>query len=227
MNLEQILEKMAFHYDPIKLVPQETALVLIDMQKLALSDYHVHNAVTYHGIPEAEAREAFEDFDRRFNKAIENAAAILNACRAKGIRPIHIKIESLSGDAADTGLLHKGVGFLVPPGTEWGQFIPAVKPLPGEIVMTKTCSSAFTGTMLNQVLRNLGIKEVIIVGFYTDQCVTTAARESADLGYITMLVEDATMADTLEGHLAEIKAIKNVYVRGGTTEELLKRLNNL
>ena len=115
----------------------------------------------------------------------------------------------------------------MPPGSEWGDFIPDVKPLPGEIVMTKTCSSAFTGTMLNQVLRNLGIKEVIIVGFYTDQCVTTAARESADLGYDTMVVEDATMAVLLDGHLNEIKAIKNVYVRGGTTKELLNRISTL
>jgi biuret amidohydrolase len=226
MKLEQLLEKMAAEYPPLKLVPKETALVLIDMQRLALSEYLISTAVA-HGIPEAEAKDAFAEYDKRFNVAIQNAARILNACRAKGIRPIHIKIQSLSGDAADTGRLHKGIGFLVPPGHKWGDFISDVQPLPGEIMMTKTCSSAFTGTMLNQVLRNLEIKEVIIVGFYTDQCVTTAARESADLGYDTMVVEDATMAETIDGHLNEIKAIKNVYVRGGTTDELLGRLKAL
>ena len=124
MKLEQVLEKMAFQHTPLKLVPQQTALVLIDMQKLALSDYLVHEAVTQYGVPEAEAREAFEEFDRRFDVAIKNAASILKACRAKGIRPIHIKIESLSGDASDTGLLHKEIGFLVPPGSEWGDSSP-------------------------------------------------------------------------------------------------------
>jgi len=42
-----------------------------------------------------------------------------------------------------------------------------------------------------------------------------------------MVVEDATMAVLLDGHLNEIKAIKNVYVRGGTTKELLNRISTL
>ncbi|MFH1907008.1 MAG: isochorismatase family cysteine hydrolase [Chloroflexota bacterium] len=226
MKLEELLEKMAFTHSPLKITPQNTALVLIDMQKLALSDYLVHNAVEI-GVDEGEARAAVKDMDLRFEKAVANASKILQACRQKKIRPIHIRIESYSADAADVGRVHKQIGFFVPPGSEWGEFIEATKPLPGEIVLPKTNSSAFTGTMLNQVLRNLGLEEVIIVGFYTDQCITTAARDSADLGYGTLVVEDAVMAVTLENHESAIKHIKNVYVRCCNTSELLEKINNL
>ena len=226
MKFEELLEKMAFTHIPLKITPQKTALVLIDMQKIALSDYLVHNAVKI-GIDEGEARAAVKDMDLRMGKAVDNASKILQACRQKKIRPIHVHIESYSADAADTGHLHKSAGFFSPPGSEWGQFIEATKPLPGEIVLSKTNSSPFTGAMLNQVLRNLGLEEVIIIGFYTDQCITTSARESADLGYDTLVVEDAVMAQTLENHESAIKHIKNVYVRCCTTVELLAKINNI
>ena len=81
--------------------------------------------------------------------------------------------------------------------------------------------------MLNQILRNLGMEEVIIIGFYTDQCITTTARESADLGYDTLVVEDAVMAQRLENHESAIRHIKNVYVRCCITSELLQKINAL
>ena len=226
MEFEELLQKLAFTHTPLKITPQKTALVLIDMQKLALSDYLVHNAVKI-GINEGEARAAVKDMDLRMGKAVDNASKILQACRQKKIRPFHVHIESYSDDAADTGRLHKEYGFLVPPGTNFSEFIEAVKPLPGEIVLPKTNSGAFTGTMLNLLLHNLGLEEVIIIGFYTDQCITTAARDSADLGFGTLVVEDATMAETLENHESAIKHIKNVYVRCCTTAELLEKLNHI
>lgn len=132
MKFEELLEEMAFTHTPLKITPQKTALVLIDMQKLALSDYLVHNAVEI-GIDEGEAREAVKDMDLRMEKAVANASQILQACRQKKIRPIHVHIRSYAADAADTGRLHRQIGFFVPPGTEWGEFIEAVKPLPGKL----------------------------------------------------------------------------------------------
>lgn len=226
MKLEELLAKLAFKHPPLTLRPDKTVLLLIDMQKLAMGDYLLEVSVKA-GIPEAEAREALADLDARLRQAARNAKAVLEACRQKGIRPIHVKIQSYAADGSDVGRLHRIANFIVPPGTEWGEFIDEVKPLPGEIVLTKTCSGVFTGTMLNQILRNMGIEEVIIVGFYTDQCVTTAARDSADLGYATLVVEDATMAELLENHEHALRQIVNVYVLGASTAELVQRIQAL
>ena len=61
-------------------------------------------------------------------------------------------------------------------------------PIDGEVVLTKTCSSFFTGTNIDTVLRNSDIENVIMVGFYTEQCITTAARDAADTFYYTIVV---------------------------------------
>ncbi len=225
MKLEELLERLPIVHPPMKLQPDKTALILIDMQRLALSEFLVHNAVAV-GVPEAEAREAVAEMDERFRKTILNAQRVLHACREKGIRPIHVRIESYAADGADVGRLHRLANFIVPPGSPWGEFIPEVQPLPGEIVLPKTNSSAFTGTMLNQVLRNMGIDEVIIVGFRTDQCVTTAAREAADLGYETMVVVDGVMALTQENHEHALRHIVDVYVQGCTADELVQRIRS-
>ena len=67
MKFEELLQTLAFTHTPLKITPQKTALVLIDMQKLALSDYLVHNAVKI-GIDEGEARAAVKDMDLRTGK---------------------------------------------------------------------------------------------------------------------------------------------------------------
>jgi len=226
MEFEELLQKLAFTRPPLKITPQNTALILIDMQKLATGDFLVHHAVNAE-VDEAEAREALKDFDLRMNKAVANACTILEACRQKNIRPIHIHIQAYTADGADTGRLHKTVGFRVPPGSEWAEPIEATKPLPGEAILTKSCSSTFIGTVLNQVLRNLDLDEVIIVGFYTDQCITIAARDAADLGYDTLVVEDAVMALRPENHESALEQIRNVYVRYCSTSELVEKIMSL
>ena len=84
----------------------------------------------------------------------------------------------------------------------------------------------FIGTVLNQVLCNLGLDEVI-VGFYTDQCVSMAARDAADLGYDTLVVEDAIMALKLENHESALEQMRDVCVRHCTITELIEKIMSL
>ena len=123
--------------------------------------------------------------------------------------------------------MHKLHKYIVPPGSVWAEFFDEVKPSEDEIVLTKTCSGAFIGTDLDRILRNLGTETLIIIGFYTDQCVETAARDAADIGYNTILVEDACATLTQELHDNAIKALKNVYVNILTTKSLLGKIDRL
>ena len=50
-------------------------------------------------------------------------------------------------------------------------------------MLPKTSSGVFNSTNLDYVLRNLGIENVIVAGFVTDQCVDMAIRDGADRGY--------------------------------------------
>ena len=132
----------------------------------------------------------------------------------------------MTKEGRDVGRLHRLHKFIIPPGSVWAEFFDEVKPIEGEIVLTKTCSGAFVGTNLDRILRNMGIETLIVVGYYTDQCVETTVRDAADIGYYTILVEDACTTLTEELHNNAIKALKDTYVKVMKTDEVLKEIES-
>ena len=169
----------------------DSAQLLIDIQQLASAD-HLQTSAVAAGLPEDEVRAALADFRQRFDAAVAQCARLLGAARAAGIPPVHVRIEALAGDARDTGAIHARMGWKYPPGSAPSRFLPAVEPSPGEIVISKTCSGAFTSTVLDPVLRNMGIRHLWICGFMTDECIEASTRAALDLGYRTRVVGDAT-----------------------------------
>ena len=69
--------------------------------------------------------------------------------------------------------------------------IDAIAPGEDEIVLPKTSSSVFISTNIDYVLRNLGVRSLIVAGCLTDQCVDSAVRDACDLGYLVTTVTDA------------------------------------
>lgn len=226
MKIEELLKAVSIPRLPLELTRDNTALLLVDMQKLALSDYIVWEA-REKGIDPAVAKAACADYDARFDSCNKQSQKLLESFRKRDMTAIHIRIESYAKDARDTGPSHVRVGYLFPPNSEWSEFIEEVKPLPGEIVLSKTCSGAVTGTSLDKVLRNLKIRYAIVVGYYTDQCVETTVRDLHDLGYDVTLVTDATSTATVERYEATMKTCVGVYCRGLTTQQVLDELEKI
>ncbi|WP_246942392.1 cysteine hydrolase family protein [Bacillus pinisoli] len=69
-----------------------------------------------------------------------------------------------------------------------------VKPLENEKIFTKQVNSAFIGTSLEDYLNIKKMTEVVITGLTTPHCVSTTTRMSANLGFKTFLLSDATAA---------------------------------
>ncbi|HEV7704290.1 MAG TPA: isochorismatase family cysteine hydrolase [Gemmatimonadaceae bacterium] len=67
-----------------------------------------------------------------------------------------------------------------------------------ERLFQKEVFGAFTTTALDAWLRELGVTEVLIVGFYAHMCVSTSAREALVRGYDVMIDPNATGARDLE-----------------------------
>ncbi|MFJ8934904.1 cysteine hydrolase family protein [Streptomyces sp. NPDC102365] len=61
-----------------------------------------------------------------------------------------------------------------------------------EPLIHKTSHNAFTTTNLQQVLTAHGVRELVVCGIRTEQCVETTARVGSDLGYQVTFVTDAT-----------------------------------
>lgn len=67
-----------------------------------------------------------------------------------------------------------------------------VAPQGDEPVIRKTVNSAFIGTNLEQRLREQDIQSVVLVGLTSGHCVSATARMASDLGFTTIVVDDAT-----------------------------------
>ncbi len=154
---------------------------------------------------------------------IPRMRALQEAFRANGIDVIHARIACLLEDGRDRSLSQKMPGWnnlLMPKHTEASQIIEELAPLPGEIVVTKTTDSALTGTNLRLVLANMGIRNLVVAGIYTDQCVSSTVRSLADESFNVVVVEDCCAAGTDELHYKELEIINMIYCHVLTSREL-------
>jgi ureidoacrylate peracid hydrolase len=75
----------------------------------------------------------------------------------------------------------------------WGaRIVDEINPGDRDYQITKHRFSAFWDTETDSVLRNLGIRTLLISGVNMDQCVMTTLEDANFLGYDTILVEDAS-----------------------------------
>lgn len=72
----------------------------------------------------------------------------------------------------------------------WGQEFYVLKPVDGEVIVTKHRYDAFEGTNLDLILRSNGIHTLLMTGVTTECCVESASRHGFFLGYFIVMVED-------------------------------------
>jgi hypothetical protein len=110
--------------------------------------------------------------------------------------------------------------LLLPKDSPASQLVPELSPHPGEIVVTKTTDSALTGTNLRLILANMGIRNVVLTGIFTDQCVSSTVRSLADESFNVIVIEDCCAAGTDELHRRESKIINMIYCHVVPSREL-------
>jgi ureidoacrylate peracid hydrolase len=204
----------------VPLVPASSALLFIDVQ-----NFNAHReGGEYAGVSADEMTARYGGyFDQLERVALPNMQRLQAACRAAGIEVMYTVIESLTRDGRDRSLDYKITGFHVPKGSWDAKVLDAIAPVDDEIVLPKTSSSVFISTNIDYVLRNLEVRQLVICGLLTDQCVESAVRDACDLGYLVTLVTDACATHSQERHEATLRAIKG-YCRQRTTDELLSEL---
>ncbi len=190
--------------------PQNTALIVIDMQR---------DFVEPGGFGDALGNDV-----ARLTAIIPTVAELIGLCRRHGIRVIHTR-EAHRPDLTDCppAKLKRGnpalkigdkgaMGRILIDGEPGNEIVPALVPIAGETVIVKPGKGAFYATALGDILRLQGVTHLLFAGVTTEVCVQTTMREANDRGYECLLVEDAT-----ESYFADFKraAIAMIVAQGG------------
>jgi nicotinamidase-related amidase len=152
--------------------------------------------------------------------AAASAARLLAAFRSAGDPVVHVLHVSTSPDA----------GFFRP-GTPGIEIHPAVAPLVGEPVVTKSTPNSFLRTDLAERLAAVGADELVVVGMMSSMCVDATVRAASDLGFGVAVAHDACAAPDLEFggavipaaqvHGAFMSALDGTYATVVSTDDLL------
>ena len=200
--------------EDIHLDPKTTALLVIDVQTTYLEDKDT---------PEETARwQPF--YNRMRDVVIPNNARMIAECRKRGVEVVFARIACHKIDGRDRSLSQKKPGFnylLLPKDRPDSQVVPELAPQGDEIVITKTTDSALTGTNLRMLLHNMGIKDVVVTGIFTDQCVSSSVRSLVDESFGVVVVEDCCAAATMELHQHELEIINMIYCHVVQLDEAL------
>lgn len=190
---------------PIEIDAAKTAVIVVDMQ----NDFGSKGGM----------------FDRAgidisgIQAVIDPTARVLALARRAGIKVIYLKMGYRS-DLSDLGApdspnrtrhMFLGVGETIyaPDGTEsrvlvrdtWGtDIVRELDPQPGDIVIYKTRFSGFYQTDLDDILKQHGVKYLIVTGCTTSICVESTVRDAMFRDYSCVLLADC-MAEPIGNDL--------------------------
>ena len=172
----------------IEFDPKSTALLIIDMQR---------DFVMPGGFGEALGNDVTP-----LQATIAPTARVLEAARKRGMLVIHTR-EGHRPDLTDCppsklvrgrGKIRIGdpgpMGRILVRGEVGHDIVPELYPRPGEPVIDKPGKGAFYATDLELILRDRGIKTLIVCGVTTEVCVNTSVREANDRGYECVVLSD-------------------------------------
>ncbi|KAK4259788.1 hypothetical protein QN277_006083 [Acacia crassicarpa] len=157
--------------------PKSCALLVIDMQ----------NSYTFTAEP-----------------ILSNLSTTIHLCRNASIPVIFTR--HCHKSPADYGMFAEWWDeHILLDGTEEAELMPALDRKPEDMVVEKSTYGAFWNTQLEEKLVEMGIKEVIVTGVFTNQCCEMTAREAFVRGFRVFFSADATATINSELHEATLK----------------------
>lgn len=162
----------------IKVNPERTALVIVDMQRDYCCEGGVFEKMGF-------GLEAPKSLASRLNGFLNKVRPVLKFI-------VHIKME-LNPHLRSPVLAehYERVGLQREHNPSFSQFY-VVEPREGEIIIPKYRYSAFVSTYLDQYLRSNEIKTLILVGLATNVCLESTARDGFMRDYYIIVPEDMT-----------------------------------
>ena len=190
-----------------KVDPRNAALVVIDVQ----NDFcHPDGAMAKNGASVAPMQAMVP----RLNRLIESA-------RRTGVPVIFVRVTHTAEDDSEVWLERNlNRKHYVCLDGSWGAEWYLVSPAEGEPVVVKHRYSAFTGTVLNELLRSKGVKSLILTGTTTDMCVESTARDGFMHDYYIVFVDDCAATSLPEDHGRTLERMTRTFGLIATADEI-------
>lgn len=200
----------------MSLDPQTTAIVLIEYQNEFASEGGVlHPAVA--GVMAS-------------TEMLANTVRLVEEARKRGVTIMHAPITFAPGynelSRHPYGIL-KGVvdGKCFVKGTWGAEIVTALAPVEGDIVIEgKRGLDTFASTNIDFILRNKGIRTVVLGGFLTNCCVESTMRTAYEHGFDVVTLTDCVAATSQEEHANAIRYDFPMFSRPMRASELLASL---
>jgi nicotinamidase-related amidase len=183
---------------------------------------HYQNDVLH---PEGKIRVGLDADSGARQRLLDSAAALLAGARAQSLPIVHVRI-AFRPDYADllpNCAIFRNVATIgaVPEG-QWGSaFYDGLQPLAGsprEFIVKHTRISAFYGTPLEETLRVVGARRLVVAGVATHSVVEGTVRHAADIGFDVMVAEDACASADEAVHQASLASMRLIAQTGSVAD---------
>ena len=223
---------LGFTQKTLTIDPASTTLLLVDV---------------YHAAETPQGKELVNSgYDRLWWEIVNtNLAPLLSTARAIGLPIVYVNNSSphIAINRSVFGRrLNESLGFdptldfkereVNPIEFDQGEpvqlfFPPIIAPREGDYFIRKHTYSGFFETRLDSVLRNLGTKTLLCVGFVTDCCILFTLADAVFRGYNAILFRDCTLAAELPSEIDNLTQtnrtilwIESILAPTTTTPEL-------
>ena len=189
-----------------------SALLVIDVQNDFCADDGVHG---YRGSDLQWAQAVVEPTERLLEEAHRRSVPVIF------VRTYHDRWS----DHESNYLRDSRVGVLhhLQPNARGSEFY-RLRPGADDYVLTKRRYSAFFGTELDILLRNLGTRKLILAGVATNVCVETTARDACMRDFDVVVVRECVAAYSEAAHSAALANIDNHFGRLVALDEVAPHL---
>ncbi|MFY3706851.1 cysteine hydrolase family protein [Achromobacter dolens] len=185
---------------------------------------HYQNDVLH---PEGKIRVGLDADGAVRQRVLHGAAALLDGARGLGLPIVHVRIAfrpdyadllpncDIFRNVASIGAVAEG---------QWGSaFYEGLQPVAGsprEFVVKHTRISAFYGTPLEETLRLLGARRLVVAGVATHSVVEGTVRHAADIGFNVMVAEDACASADPAVHDASLASMRLIAQTGSVAQAM-------
>ncbi len=199
-----------------------TALIVIDLQYQQVSR---HDGFFKRLAEAGLSDDAAGTIDRVEQLLVPNVQKLTAAFRENGAPIFYTRCVSVRGDGSDQTRRHIAFGVFCTLDSKDAQFLEELAPQEGDIILNKTGSSVFNSTNIEHLLRNMGIRTLVMTGVWTNSCVEGATRDAGDLDFDVALAEDACAAMSPQGHRRALEYLDKNFCYVWSTGEILERLD--